>query len=100
MEFYYFTFFMSFIHLLFQFPTRWNSTKPKRSKKQSKSVSVPNGMEFYTLVLVRVAPLMGFNSQWDGILRIFVVFHFYSLSVSIPNGMEFYIGNLTRGDVL
>ena len=53
----------------FQFPTRWNSTKPKRSKKQSKSVSVPNGMEIYTLVLVRVAPLMGFNSQRDGILQ-------------------------------
>ena len=31
----------------FQFPTGWNSTKLKITKLSLRSVSIPNGMEFY-----------------------------------------------------
>ena len=54
----------------FQFPTGWNSTERKRIQiERVREVSIPNGMEFYVLILVILLSKM---------------------DVSIPNGMEFY----------
>ena len=53
----------------FQFPTGWNSTKSSRHfSVWSHSVSIPNGMEFYSNTGVSSVTGKGFNSQRDGIL--------------------------------
>ena len=77
------------------------------------SVSIPNGMEFYFInTTSNLSSLTGFqfptgwnstaelellqragksfNSQRDGILRLYTSFEADSSYVSIPNGMEFY----------
>ena len=53
----------------FQFPTGWNSTCCSRLLSFSLSVSIPNGMEFYSYQIF-------YGTRFGG--------------VSIPNGMEFY----------
>ena len=120
----------------FQFPTGWNSTQnhAQRGKNQhcfnsqrdgilrciakpQKGlriiVSIPNGMEFYTLLkfpvyLVNLFQFptgwnstglcdhvsvfgFGFNSQRDGILQGMLAKLTLNYTVSIPNEMEFYI---------
>ena len=37
------------LNLVFQFPTGWNSTDKVQSEPPCKAVSIPNGMEFYTI---------------------------------------------------
>ena len=54
----------------FQFPTGWNSTQGITSEAAQKWVSIPNGMEFYSLPppIWKVCT-NSFNSQRDGILQ-------------------------------
>ena len=47
-------------------------------------------MEFYFAFLRFLVPIIGFNSQRDGILRYSGKNLEMRMSVSIPNGMEFY----------
>ena len=47
-------------------------------------------MEFYKGANILEYLAFGFNSQRDGILRIFIFKIHYYIVVSIPNGMEFY----------
>ena len=72
MEFYPIAYKNGYAVCLFQFPTGWNSTRPNTAKSPRKDVSIPNGMEFYiwakSCIVVAGAR---FNSQRDGILRIF-----------------------------
>ena len=57
--------------VLFQFPMGWNSTgRDLDGERAWYIVSIPNGMEFYT---------------------IFQSMEYILLAVSIPNGMEFYV---------
>ena len=59
-------------------------------------VSIPNGMEFYSIGYYIARGVTSFNSQRDGILLFFK----FNLSkydvVSIPNGMEFYFGSFFK----
>ena len=75
---------------LFQFPTGWNSTKPKSKEPNAAEVSIPNGMEFYILILNMTKSGSSFNSQRDGILLLGIFLTISKIKVSIPNGMEFY----------
>ena len=53
----------------FQFPMGWNSTLVPCPTRSLSRVSIPNGMEFYTIRINNFwPPLSRFNSQWDGIL--------------------------------
>ena len=56
--------------MLFQFPTEWNSTLWNQCVKGSKSVSIPNGMEFYQRKQKLYKDNNCFNSQRDEILRL------------------------------
>ena len=98
--------------LLFQFPTGWNSTDTRNFVSvwtavsipngmefyslyhsiinHHYAVSIPNGMEFYTTLTPQTSKKECFNSQRDGILRCCQIWKFYCCCVSIPNGMEFY----------
>ena len=60
---------LAILSTAFQFPTGWNSTKGYPKSWRCVTVSIPNGMEFYKIGIVkrRATP-----------------------NVSIPNGMEFY----------
>ena len=84
-------------------------------KKDTKWVSIPNGMEFYdNCFAIVVYGFLSFNSQRDGILHGYtmpiVCYYLFQFptgwnsthrwkfckcdwSVSIPNGMEFYLKN-------
>ena len=53
-------------------------------------VSIPNGMEFYTMLDNTINYAIGFNYQRDGILPFYFTFSVLIYLVSIPNGMEFY----------
>ena len=65
-------------------PYRW------RSCRDRSGVSIPNGMEFYSLASFDLASLFCFNSQRDGILLCLGNIPRNFQDVSIPNGMEFY----------
>ena len=55
---------------VFQFPTGWNSTYKPSAYRQAYKVSIPNGMEFYTMSRLALLIWKGsFNSQRDGILH-------------------------------
>ncbi len=98
---------------LFQFPTGWNSTKPRQNTQHHHSVSIPNGMECYLLISsmnISLVSLFQFPTGWNSTDALILVcgaglrFQFPTgwnstllLSsllviylVSIPNGMEFY----------
>ena len=77
-------------NLAFQFPTGWNSTRILLTLLGLAGVSIPNGMEFYSVPLTDLALGGRFNSQRDGILQFFRAFMRVVGLVSIPNGMEFY----------
>ena len=54
-------------------------------------VSIPNGMEFYIMLMHNLVLMSRcFNSQRDGILLIIIFYYNSFFNVSIPNGMEFY----------
>ena len=98
---------------MFQFPTGWNSTKFSQERKPTPSVSIPNGMEFYSIrhnLARRQRPVSipngmefyarhryerafwkSFNSQRDGILLSSSLNLKVLPKVSIPNGMKFYM---------
>ena len=75
---------------LFQFPTGWNSTKGFQYVKTNSVVSIPNGMEFYIVYVLRetaVSPFQ-FPTGWNSTQ--ILGFSLFRCLVSIPNGMEFY----------
>ena len=75
----------------FQFPTGWNSTRFWYIVGLlNNTVSIPNGMEFYSFLCSYRASIICFNSQRDGILRCLRWWKGWIWIVSIPNGMEFY----------
>ena len=75
-----------------QLQTRWNFTLCRAISAGKKSVSIPNGMEFYDeLDELQAKDCSHFNSQRDGILLRPKRWQQYpNWFVSIPNGMEFY----------
>ena len=64
-----------------------------------KSVSIPNGMEFYLKISYRVLMTKCFNSQRDGILLVATLVKRFIVWVSIPNGMEFYYDTLPASEM-
>ena len=63
---------------------------------QNITVSIPNGMEFYTAIASNAPKYTtSFNSQRDGILPHQAKKETSNIIVSIPNGMEFYIEIIT-----
>ena len=75
----------------FQFPTGWNSTVAAGLSRTARYVSIPNGMEFYSMTADLAFVIGGsFNSQRDGILPNCWWKTQRERNVSIPNGMEFY----------
>ena len=71
----------------------WNFTLSRKRDSDKFDISIPNGMEFYTLRRYLWPHSQRFNSQRDGILPlILIIFPFkIHIFVSIPNGMEFYL---------
>ena len=76
--------------LPFQFPTGWNSTDIVSDEARQICVSIPNGMEFYRLLVALVAVGMEFQFPTGWNSTIFALHSLRFAAVSIPNGMEFY----------
>jgi len=53
-------------------------------------VSIPNGIEFYTMLGNSIHVSSSFNSQRDRILLYYYALRVVTHLVSIPNGIEFY----------
>ena len=71
---------------LFQFPTGWNSTFTFGRPRYLKPVSIPNGMEFYSKVVVFCKLQKRFNSQRDGILLLRLLLLLFQRKFQFPTG--------------
>ena len=85
-----------FDRLWLQLQTRWNFTLCRAISAGTKSVSIPNGMEFYTRPkkFPNVTAEFQFPTGWNSTL--FGQSLCRWVWVSIPNGMEFYGIDMTK----
>jgi len=51
----------------FQFPTGWNSTRAAAQAGRTERVSIPNGMEFYIIIVVlgAIYAVFQFPTGWN-----------------------------------
>ena len=81
----------------FQFPMGWNSTQSFPFLLINYIVSIPNGMEFYQILVDIRGPriLVSIPNGMEFYAHLFINMK-TNTNVSIPNGMEFYLSFQSR----